>query len=504
MKSEAFSVPQRQSVLGIALIFSTTLFRLLRGFWILGIYFLLSNPAASTVVLVILGILVLAALILGYSWLYFRKFLFHIDYKNEEFVLQKGVFSTQDIAVPFEKIQQVYLKRSLLQRLINVYSVVVETAGSKEDEVNIKALSGEDANKLKDILIQVKTKSGSVFGEEIDQPGIPLGEDTVWTYKLDLFTLFKIGISTNYIRGLALVLAFFATLYNELNSFFSEYQEEFSSYYQEVPDLFNSPGLLFPLLIILFLISVLITVLEIIIKYYGLTLVQTKENLELEMGLKTNTKVALQPRRVQLVQIITNPVQKWLNLYEVRIAVASSENALQKKKIKIPGLSWDTVKKVEQFLHRREEEGLEENFRPHKLMLIRRSVIVFLPVIVSYVVLLRFPYITLNLWFILASLFVVVGITYQFIRFRSLKLIFKNDFLQKEQGVWNKRVEKFELYKMQAVTVKQPIWYKKRKLVNTVYHTAGGDINFNAVSKEIFPFINYLLYKVESSTRKWM
>ena len=222
------------------------------------------------------------------------------------------------------------------------------------------------------------------------------------------------------------------------------------------------------------------------------------------MGLKTNTKVALQPRRVQLVQTITNPVQKWLNLYEVRIAVASSENALQKKKIKIPGLSWITVKKVEQFLHRREEEGLEENFRPHKLMLIRRLVVVFLPVFLSYLILLKFPYIPLNLWIILASLFLIIGIIYQFIRFKSLKLIFKNDFLQKEQGVWNKRVEKFELYKMQAVTVKQPIWYKKRKLVNTVYHTAGGDINFNAVSKEIFPFINYLMYKVESSNRKWM
>ncbi len=90
---------------------------------------------------------------LGYSIKYFLNFKFHIDEKNEEFVLQKGVFSTDVINIPFQKIQQVNFRRNILQRIIGVYSVVVETAGSQDKEVEIKALSEERANALADLLM---------------------------------------------------------------------------------------------------------------------------------------------------------------------------------------------------------------------------------------------------------------------------------------------------------------------------------------------------------------
>lgn len=504
MDREAFSIPQRQSILGIALIFSTTLYGFLRGFWVLGVYFLLSSPSAATVVYVLLGLGVLGILVLVYSWQYYRKFLFHIDYSNREFVLQKGVFSSEDIAIPFDKIQQVYLKRSLLQRLINVYSVVIETAGSKGDEVNIKAMSQEDAKQLSSILIEAKKSHRSTVENEEIQTGESNGNTRLWTHKLDFLTLLKIGISTNYIRGLALVIAFFATIYNELNSFFKDYAEEVSGYYEQVPDPTESLSVFLILFFILLIISIIITVVEVYLKYYGLTLVQTRESLELEMGLKTNTRVSLQPRRVQLMQIITNPVQQSFNLYEARIALASSENALQKKKIHIPGLGKDTLNKVASFLYGDAELNFQKAFRPHRLMLIRRLFIVLVPVLLSFIILQWFPYISITLWWVLAIIFIVLGSLYQIIRFRSLELIFSDEFLQKKQGVWNKREERFELFKMQSVTVRQPFWYKRRNLVNIVFHTAGGDVSFKAVHKEILFYINYILFKVESTDKKWM
>lgn len=505
MNPEAFSVPQRQSVLGVALIFSTTLYRFLRGFWVVGVYFVLSSPSATTILLVLLGLGVLGVLALGYSWLYYRKFLFHIDYQNQEFVLQKGVFSTEDIAIPFDKIQQVYLKRSLLQRLINVYSLVIETAGSKGDEVNITAVSKEDAQKLSSILLQFKQAHGNrEDGELSEAEEAPSEQSKLWTYKLDFLTLLKIGISTNYIRGLALVIAFFTTIYNELNSFFKDYAEEVSEYYEQVPEPTESLGVFLVLFLILLIISIIITVVEVYLKYYGLTLVQTRESLELEMGLKTNTKVSLQPRRVQLMQVITNPVQKRFNLYEVRIALASSENALSKKKIHIPGLGRDTVGKVASFLYGDAESNFEQIFRPHRLMLMRRLFLVVIPVALSFLVLQWFPYTNFSIWLGLAIGFVILGSIYQYIRFRSLKLIFTAEFLQKKQGVWNEREERFELFKMQSVTVKQPFWYKRKNLINIVFHTAGGDVSFKAVNKDILHYVNYILYKVESTNRKWM
>lgn len=471
----------------------------------LGVYFLLSNPSSATVIYVLLGIAALAIVILGYSWLYFRKFIFHIDYNSEEFILKKGVLSTEDIAIPFDKIQQVYLKRSILQRLINVYSVVIETAGSKQDEVSIKAMTGSEANLLADILIKAKKSSVSPLEEAEETAEQKIAEkEPIWTHRLDILTLLKIGISTNYIRGFALVLAFFTTIYNELSSFTRTYEEDLSEYYEKVPDITTSVGFFIFLFIILLLISIIITVVEVFLKYYGLKLVQTRENLELEMGLNTNTKISMQPRRVQLMQVITNPVQKYFNLYEARIALASSENALQKKKIKIPGLQENTVGKVTYFLYGKPKENFEETFRPHRLMLIRRLVIILLPVVLSFIILKWYPYLDGGLWAILALLFLIIGTAYQFKRFRSLQLIFTDDFLQKKQGVWNRREERFEMYKMQSVTIKQPLWYKRRDLFNLVFHTAGGDVTFKAVGRSVMVYINYILYKAEATNRKWM
>jgi putative membrane protein len=506
MSPEAFSLPQRQSILGVVLIFLTTLYRFLRGFWVLGVYFLLSNPSSATVLYVILGLVALAVVTLGYSWFYYRRFLFHIDYTREEFVLQKGVFSTEDIAISFDKIQQVYLKRSLVQRVINVYSVVIETAGSKEDEVSIKAVSRENARLLTDILMKAKKEAGEPADEpdEEEGPEIAKPQAKLWIHKLDVLTLLKIGISSNYGRGFALVLAFFATIYNELNSFFRDYEEEFSEYYEQVPDFTQSVSLMIVLFVILLIISILITVLEVFIKYFGLKLVQTRESLDLEMGLKTNTRVSLQPRRVQLMQVVTNPVQQAFNLYESRIALASSDNVLQKKKIKIPGLGKETVGKVKTFLYGEMETSFERIIRPHRLMLLRRIFIVFIPLAISYFILWWYPYTTVQFWALMAALYLILALPYQFLRFKSLKLIFTDDFLKKKQGVWTSREEVFESFKMQAVTVKQPFWYKRRNLYNLVFHTAGGDVTFKAVNREVLPYINYLLYKVESSGRKWM
>lgn len=503
MNSEAFSHPQRQSVLGVVLIFLTTLYRILRGFWVIGIYLVLKTPSGIMLFYLGMGLAVLAIVVLAYSYMYYRNFIFYINYKTEEFVLEKGVFSTQSVAISFDKIQQVYLKRTLLQRVINVYSVVVDTAGSKEDEVNIDALSGEDANHLSSILIKVKQQNEPVDAEEVIEHQEKKQQE-YWTHKLDIPTLLKIGISTNYIRGLALVLTFFTTIYNELNSVFKDYSEEFSEYYEQVPDLQNSVTLLLVLFFILLIISVLITVFEVFIKYFGLKLTQTRDSLELEMGLKTNTKVSLQPRRVQLMQVITNPVQKRFNLYEARVALASSENALQKKKIKIPGLDLSTVGKVKSFLYGDVEVSFEKSFHPHQLMFYRRIFIALLPVLFSLPVIFYTGYISWSLWLILVLLYSVVAITYQWFLYKSLKLIFTDEFLLKKRGVWNKREDNFEIFKMQGVSVNQPLWYKRRNLVNVYFHTAGGDISFKAVTKEILPYINYMLYKEESTNRRWM
>jgi putative membrane protein len=502
MNSNLFGVPQRQSEIGVLLIFLARIFDLLKGFWAIIVYFLFTGPTVSTMVYIVLGLGVMSVLVLIYSFVYYRRFLFNLDYKNQEFVLQKGVFNKEDIAVPFDRIQQVYIKRSILQRILNVSSFVIETAGSKEEEISIKAISNEKANQLLAILLKEKDKYSEEITDSETTEKTSINED--WTHELSFLSLLKIGISTNYLRGLVLMAAFFATIYNEVRTMSEEYSETIQKYLDELPGPMESVSIFMLIAVIVLFFSVLITVAEVFVKYFNLKLTQTKNSLELEMGLNTNTKVSLQSRRVQLLQVITNPVQKWLNLYEVRISLANSENELQKSKIKIPGLDQATVAKVNSFLYTEQSSGFGETFSPDKILLVRRLIIALVPALVSYFAVFFVDAISFTTWLLPVGLYALIAVVWQILMFRSLSLIISEDFVFKKYGVWNKTEERLEIFKIQSISVFQPLWYKEKNLVNIIFHTAGGDISFRAVSKNFLPYINYMFYKIESNSRSWM
>lgn len=88
--------------------------------------------------------------------------------------------------------------------------------------------------------------------------------------------------------------------------------------------------------------------------------------------------------------------------------------------------------------------------------------------------------------------------------FKSLNLNITEDFIFKKYGVWNKTEERIEIYKLQSISVHQPMWYRKRRLLNIVFHTAGGDVSYKAVKKDLLPYLNYMLYKIEADKRSWM
>ncbi|MDT0644277.1 PH domain-containing protein [Zunongwangia sp. F363] len=502
MREENFSTPQRQSSAGILLIFSGVLYKLFRMFWALLFYFLLKQPSEIPLAYVSTGFAVVLLGIVLYSYFSYRNFQFHIDYGKEEFILRKGVLSSDLIAIPFDKIQQVNSERGILERIIGVYSLVIDTAGSAAKEVKIKAINRKDAEALSEILLSGK-EDKDVAAMESQQEQTK--EAYVWEYRLSLATLLKIGLSSNFFRGIGLILAFFSTIFNELNNVFKEEKDMFLEEAGKVALPSGSAFFYASLFLILLLFSILITVAEVFIKYYNLNLKQTKERLLLEMGLRTNTKVGLQPRRVQILGITTNPIQRKLDLYEAKISLASSSrNKKKKSKVTIPGLTGEAAFRVKNFLYNKREEESIASYQPHIVDFFRRINLSLIPLILSLIIPFALPEVTFREWGILSALYFVMISGYNFLSYKALKLEFTEDFLVKSYGVWDKTTQTTELYKLQAISVKRPFWYRRRGLVNLIFHTAGGDISFRAVDEEVLVFMNYSLYKVESSRFSWM
>ena len=491
-----FSKPQRQSGIGLILIFTTVLYHLVRNLWVIIVYFLVREVSQRTLLLATLGVIVVLFLSLLYSIAAFFKFKFHIDQENREFVLQKGVFSSDVINVPFSKIQQVNFKRNLLQRVIGVYSIVIETAGSQQKEVEIKALSQDKANELSEQLMSLKH---SEEVEETSEDEIPETNNRTpkWHFKVGVPTLLKLGLTSNYLRGVAIIITFYFTL-----------REQFmleDTLPIEIPNQsFVGTGSLVFILILL-LIGMFITIAETVIKYYDLNLKRYSDALQVEMGLRTNTRVSLKENRVQLFEVVTNPLQQWLDLYQLKLSLASSENDLKKSQIKIPGLPPNIISEVKDFFFK--TEVTEKTFLvPHKIYLLRKISRGMIPAVIGllaayfYQEMLSFALIGGIL-----SLYVVLLTVYNFFYYRRLKLSVSDEFLVKYSGIWNRRQQYIEMYRLQSISIQQPIWYKRRGLVNLTFHSAAGDIRFPVLRiSEVQPLINYLLYKIESTSKEWM
>lgn len=493
-----FSQPQRQSRVGLILIFGTALFHLVRNLWVVVIYFLVREVDRQLLLFIFLGLFVLLLLTLGYSILSFLNFKFHIDQKNREFVLQKGVISTDLINIPFEKIQQVNFRRNLLQRVIGVYSVVIETAGSQEKEIEIKALYQDKANELADRLMELKKAESAEeteIGEKETGPG--LAKKPEWEHHVSLGTLFKLGLTSNYLRGVGLIIAFYFTLREQFML-----EEVLPA---EIPrqQMIEKGSFIFIIGLLLF--GMFITVAETVIKYYDLNLKQFRDSLQVEMGLRNNTKVNIRAARVQMVEVNTNPIQKLLKLFTLKISLASSENDLEKSRITIPGLPPEVISEAKTFFFKKE---IIEKIMiiPHKIILWRKFSRGLIPAVIGIALGVVFQdYISPVLLGGLVSIYLVLLSVYNYFYYKRLKLTLDKDILIKYSGLWVRKEQYLEMYRLQAISVRQPLWYKRRGIVNLTFHSAGGDITFNGVlQKEVTPLLNFLLYRVESTVKPWM
>lgn len=504
--NKQFSTPQRQSKIGVLLIFLESLFKILKGLWVLGVYLLVKKPSLEVLSYGLIGLLGLGIITLFFSVLRYKNFKFYIDYINEEFILQKGVFTTEQLNIPFDKIQQVYLKRSLLQRFIDVYEVVIDTAGSSDKEVNIKALSATEANSLKDILIGLSLES-SFTDSSIVQAN---NQKVKWRHTLTPNTLLKLGVTSNYLRGVGLIFAFLATVITELNRFTTTNNSFYHEVITYVETNFTSVNAIVLILFIAFIFTIIlgfiISTVEVFIKYFNLTLVQTETSMEVEMGLKTNTKTILKPRRVQMLIFSVTPIHKYFNLHKVRVVLAGSSDQFkqQKNNLTIPGLPIDKLAKIKAFLYKKDTETTDVRIKPHRILIFRNILMASIPLLIFVV----FVYLFLGWsWPFIIPFILLYGIVmYFFVKkyYQGLELKITESFIIKQQGVWQQKLKIIEAYKLQSISIKQAIWLKKRGLYRVTFHTAGGDLSFPLVPQKALTSINKILYKIETSHKVWM
>ncbi|TRX31875.1 PH domain-containing protein [Flavobacterium sp. ZT3R18] len=500
-----FSQPQRQSIVGIFVMFVYSLQGYAKAFWPILVIWIFKFDEINKGYL-LAGTVAVFAVIGIVAYLRYRNFTFYIDSENDEFIITEGVFNKTKTAIQLHKIQQVNINQSFVQRMVGVYELAVDTAGSNKKEGDIKAISHVLALDLKARLLENEKK---VEVENLDSVSTVVSTERVVDadipfIKISFLSLLKIGITSNYVKSFFVLLAFFITLFDYIKQITGRdilHDGNIEDYVAK-----SQVAYAFLMLFIVFFLAVIvINLVKTVFTYFDYKIARQKGSLLLSFGLLNTRSTIVKPEKVQITSVRQNFFQKKMNVLELKIKQATSgEKEERKSAIEIPGcdkLEKDAILKL--LFQKIPEKGvmLKPNFRKLGFSVFLS---IGLPLLAFYfvrdLVVTQMPMIDY-----LAAFFVVFMGLIQFFIFKNNRLFINDDFIILQSGAWDVSNEIIEPSKIQAITVSQLFWHKNINIGSLTLHTAGGNIafqlgNFTAIKQ----YVNLWLYEIETSDSNWM
>jgi len=501
-----FSLPQRQSAAGIVILFVDTFQRLVRALAIPLVVILVRSENLNIGYL--LGFASLLTLLIGaVAYLQYRRFTFYLDEQHQEFVINKGIISRTNLTIQLDKIQQVNINQSLIQRLVGVYSLEIDTAGSDKKEAHIKAISKDLAEILKETLLARggqsihQNKNNTEISEVVQEPGMPF-------LKLSPATLLKIGITSNYGQTIALVMGFLLAAFEglkDLNQVFFEIDKE-----EMGNTLRQSASVLSICFLITFILTFLlaINVIRTFLKYYDFKITRQNISLAISSGLFAKKNTLLNPHKVQISAYSQNYFQKKLNILDMRMKQKDSSTydgtEVKKNDLEIPGCNTHEKEEILRMIFNElPERGvpLLPNYRYVYFSVLFWMALPLAAILISgtwFFETHRTYYPLIAPYLIFSGLLIYFG-------YRNQRLFVSEGYIIKKSGIWDVQHQILEPHKIQAISTTQMLWHRKPDIGHLTLHTAAGSFSFSFGNyKRINQLVNYWLYQVETIKKEWM
>ena len=139
VSKSSFSQFSKQSKKGIIIIYLDILYKIIKALWVL-VFVFIQNFSKTldnnlSYIYFYLGFFFIFLLLIAF--LKYHYFQFKIE--NNYFILKKGIIKKTNTSIPFDRIQNINFKQNIIQQIINVYEVNIETAGSSKAEISITA-----------------------------------------------------------------------------------------------------------------------------------------------------------------------------------------------------------------------------------------------------------------------------------------------------------------------------------------------------------------------------
>jgi putative membrane protein len=430
------------------------------------------------------------------AYLIYINFQFKID--QEHFILKRGILKKTNTAIPFHRIQNINFKQNIIQQIIGVFEVSIETAGSSNTEIAIKALSLSKAKGLKEIISKSSEFNKKLITDSETKPFVRVG----------FLELLKVSLTENHLQNLFLFLAILIGFFQQIQQIIEGLgKAAFLDGFIEDSKNAVSTSILFIFisLILVVLIAFMSSFVKIFLVHFNLTAYLKEDAFEINQGLFTKKSIVLKKHKVQNITISTNPLKRLVGISFITFkqAVSGKLNKKKNKLIRIVGCKRAQVDVIKKSLFDTTElENKEKSFSNdyYKRRIFTLSFLFFL---VLYTVL----YLVFNqveiLYSIVVILPIVVFLTLKKVNKRYYKIT--DSMLLIGKGLLETHLIYLELFKVQNIKMKQTIFQKRSNVTDLILQTASGKIKIPCINfDDAVKIYNHTLFKVETSKTSWM
>ncbi len=493
---ETFSIEQRQSKTGMLVIFFDKFIKIVKNFLVLLIIPMIND---FDIVFFIITILITALISAVITFIDFKYFTFQFDFDKNDFIIKKGFFKKTKLSVPLSKIQQINLNQNFIHKILNLYEIQMDTAGSDSKEVSIKAVDKNIALDIKKFTDFLKNNNSKI---EIKKT---INDDEL---EIDFFTLIKIGLTSRYFQTLGFIAALFFGALEYLNALNINIIPSFSSFIKSGN--FGFVAILIYTVIIIFAVfsSNLIST---VIKFYRFSAKKLNNNLTVSYGLISSKTILMSPNKVQVFSYTQNWIQNKIDLCNIVIYQASSsistlsEKSNDGSKVYIPGANSFDRKKIFQFIYKSNDKN-EILIKPNiRKFFVNLFLIGILPSAILFTLNYFFNFFETINYLVIQLIFIMFSFLISYRLYKNSFLSISENFIKVQSGFWDIKTRIIEIHKIQSIVIDQDIWYKRLNLADLTICTAGGMIRFSFIDfKKLKLITDNLIYKVEISNKSWM
>ena len=454
---------------------------------------------------VVLSIIFLIASTLQWYYYYFYV-------QNEQFIIEKGVLSKDRIQIPFERIQTVNITQNVIQQVLGVVGLTIDTAGSAAKEMEIAALPRPYAQALRDYLLERKQKARPVENQtanDLTEEGTPQESSAEPASRgkllvhLRIMDLIKVGLTENHLRS-GLVL--FAVI----NGYVWQYEEyllkPFEPFIEKQANAWLAQGLLLiPIAFFAFIIiAVVFSLVQTVLRYYNLQFYLGSSALHQYSGLLKRNEYQVPRPKIQYLKWSSNPLRALIRYRTLTIRQAGSEARADRASVRVPGIKDRQLVEVKQHYYPPSYLLGRQWFQAGRLLFRQRMV--WMGIIPSLLAAGALYYGQFSPLFYSGIPLYLAAATYLFHRYQQSVWIGINPVgLRFNKGWVFPNGAFIEYHKLQNVSYNQGIIQQRWGVATLQFYTAAGqEIMPHLPANEAKALYNYCLYRIENSKEKWM